>query len=1523
MASSAYNNQNQQQQQPQQPNMMPYNPSLVGMDHTYFYQQPQLQPTNVQQMQQLNHLRTNNNFSQQQQQVSYSSIAYNNYPQQPRPPLPQQQQMSPVVMNSLLANSNPSLIYQQQHSLLNQVPQAVRQSTQQFYPQQLPGFIQPYTQQQLSPQAMQAYQQELQRQQLQRQQYLLQQQQYRQQQQYIQQQRAMTEMNARPKRPTRAATKKKRAYEESSEEEDFAITSDEEEVPIESDEDSERNRKSQSASVDPDEPVMIPLGTKSFERILDYRRNNETGEEELLIKYKNTSFLHVEWVPLENIENEHLGKHRVKKFMQKYHEEGGKGEDFQEYIKIDRVIDDGELEDPVTGENKIYYLVKWNGLFYDLATWETEEDVRRVDNVKLEEFIARKQIPAHKLAPSAARPDVTRFIQYDSSPVYKYNNSLRTYQLEGLNWLRYCYYSFRSCILADEMGLGKTVQSVALLNDIYHHIGIRGPFLIIAPLSTIPHWTRAFGAWTDLNIVDFRGSHTARSLIIETEFNYLDMEGNPIPGKYKFDVLITTYETASASAATLKDIPWRCGVFDEAHRLKNKNSKVLEVLRTFYIDHKLLLTGTPLQNNLGELYSLLHFMAPHIYDDEKYFFSEYGNLNSAHEVEKLQALLKPIMLRRFKEDVEKTIPVKEETVIEVELTNPQKKWYRAILEKNFTFLKRGSKNNKDMPHLRNIMMQLRKCCIHPYLLEGAEEVIVSECNARGSQEQFNCLVQSSGKLVLIDKLLRKLILGNHKVLIFSQFTSCLDILADYLRGRKYAYERIDGSIPGEQRQAAIDRFSTLPIEESFVFLLCTRAGGVGINLTAADTCIIFDSDWNPQNDLQAQARCHRIGQTKPVQIYRLICANTYEKDMFDRAGMKLGLDKAVMGTHDDGNTNKTSELNRQEIEDLLKKGAYGAMLNDEESAKFCEEDIDQILERRTKVIRHEGNEKGSVFSKATFSAADDDNLGVDLDDPDFWEKWAAKAQIDTSEKPDENTLIIKHSRRRRQVQRFGSRNGDGFYSSENDSDAAYEDESDLKSSRRGRGEQPRPWTLSEKTKYERKLMIYGYGSWDLMVIHFPRRSEKDLRAVTRALMRKALPAIDKKNEEDRKLIEDIQEILVNDSRDEARKYDSVPYIGATKKQITEYRSFLSPPDYADHIERKGRNFLLRIQMLQIIREKIVPNDWEEAKKLEIPRVTGSPPASWWKSDEDRDLLLGILKHGYQQYLSIRSDPEFCFYGKKYDDSQTDGGEDDEPKNDQALETEEKKPITFGTKDEDSDYEDKNNGNETDEEEYIDSSKSEVYIWPSKADIGMRLRRIIAAFLRERVTTTRRRRARDGSTRSRQRQPAQKQRSQGTGRRSKKRKVDIEQDEEIKGLITEQSVEQSNEQSAENNNELLPLDDTSLEKRPETLSGYQVGACLAGNVEEAAMTERHLLTSEKEPPQVYTKELNTTEVPLMGTIEQPLSEKKEETVHLGLKEGPVTTLAAEPSPVDQNVAHINTKEQEEVASEAVSTTNVLN
>ncbi|KCZ76080.1 hypothetical protein H311_02929, partial [Anncaliia algerae PRA109] len=301
--------------------------------------------------------------------------------------------------------------------------------------------------------------------------------------------------------------------------------------------------------------------------------------------------------------------------------------------------------------------------------------------------------------------------------------------------------------------------------------------------------------------------------------------------------------------------------------------------------------------------------------------------------------------------------------------------------------------------------------IHPYLIKGAEESIVHDYIEQKKKrkeeasiellennkedinllykelqvdEHYKVLINSSGKLVLLDKLLQKL-QGSHKVLIFSQMTKCLDLLADYLNYRQYKYERIDGGIRGDARQAAIDRFSTTDV---FVFLLCTRAGGVGINLTAADTVIIFDSDWNPQNDLQAQARCHRIGQTQEVKIYRLVTRNTYEREMFDKAGLKLGLDRAVLQKM---SFDKETVLKKKDaVEILLKKGAYGVLMEtDEASRKFCEEDIDQILERRTKIIKHQDG--GNVFSKASFQ------VDEEIDDPDFWENLLSKKEKQASE----------------------------------------------------------------------------------------------------------------------------------------------------------------------------------------------------------------------------------------------------------------------------------------------------------------------------------------------------------------------------------------------------------------------------------------------------------------------------------------------------------------------------------------------
>merc|ERR550534_1492750 len=214
----------------------------------------------------------------------------------------------------------------------------------------------------------------------------------------------------------------------------------------------------------------------------------------------------------------------------------------------------------------------------------------------------------------------------------------------------------------------------------------------------------------------------------------------------------------------------------------------------------------------------------------------------------------------------------------------------------------------------------------------------------------------------------------HKTLVFSQMRRLLNILSSYLKMKGIPFCYLDGQTPYLERQENVDRFTNDP--NMMVFLLSTRAGGLGINLTAADTCIIYDSDWNPQNDLQAQARCHRIGQKKMVKIYRLVTKNTYEREMFDRAGLKLGLDKAVLQSMNTGMADGdkglagSAALTKTEVEELLKKGAYGALMDDENAGdKFCEEDIEDILMKRSQVITHQ-EEKGSTFSKATFSSAD-------------------------------------------------------------------------------------------------------------------------------------------------------------------------------------------------------------------------------------------------------------------------------------------------------------------------------------------------------------------------------------------------------------------------------------------------------------------------------------------------------------------------------------------------------------------------
>ena len=405
----------------------------------------------------------------------------------------------------------------------------------------------------------------------------------------------------------------------------------------------------------------------------------------------------------------------------------------------------------------------------------------------------------------------------------------------------------------EQMGLGKTIQVASFINLLASESQIRGPYLIIAPLSTITHWLREFSGWTDLNAIIYHGSARDREVLREYEMpfesdrakessnygkNYLR---RCTPGKVRTEawqrswmaqVVITTPEMlVTEDFQELTAIKWEVLVVDEAHRMKNYYSKLASNLRDdrFEFGSKILLTGTPIQNNMSEMWTLLNVIDSNNFDDVEDYIKRYGGMKSKERVNELHDIIRPYILRRLKQDVEKSVPPKEETIIEVELTGLQKQYYRALYEKNVHFLHKGRKRSLDKPSLSNLGMQLRKCCNHPFLLRGVEDE-VKQADKSGDESEGDMLVKASGKLVLLDKLLAKLKENDHRVLIFSQFKIMLDVLEDYLRSRQMLYERIDGSVTGRHRQMAIDRYqseSTEKKEVPFVMLLSTRAGGVG------------------------------------------------------------------------------------------------------------------------------------------------------------------------------------------------------------------------------------------------------------------------------------------------------------------------------------------------------------------------------------------------------------------------------------------------------------------------------------------------------------------------------------------------------------------------------------------------------------------------------------------------------------------------------------------------------------------------
>ncbi|XP_059632539.1 probable ATP-dependent DNA helicase CHR12 [Cornus florida] len=492
-------------------------------------------------------------------------------------------------------------------------------------------------------------------------------------------------------------------------------------------------------------------------------------------------------------------------------------------------------------------------------------------------------------------------------PTMLQGGELRTYQLEGLQWMLSLFNNNLNGILADEMGLGKTIQTISLIAYLMENKGVTGPHLIVAPKAVLPNWVTEFSAWAPSIVAVLYDGRLDERKAMREEY----------AGEGKFNVLITHYDLIMRDKAFLKKIHWYYMIVDEGHRLKNHECALARTLVTGYrIRRRLLLTGTPIQNSLQELWSLLNFLLPNIFNSvenfEEWFnapFADRCDVSLTDEEElliirRLHHVIRPFILRRKKDEVEKFLPGKTQVILKCDMSSWQKVYYQQVTDVGRVGLDTGSGKSKS---LQNLSMQLRKCCNHPYLFVG-------EYNMWRKEE----IIRASGKFELLDRLLPKLQRAGHRVLLFSQMTRLMDILEIYLQLHDFKYLRLDGSTKTEERGTLLKQFNA-PDSPFFMFLLSTRAGGLGLNLQTADTVIIFDSDWNPQMDQQAEDRAHRIGQKKEVRVFVLVSVGSIEEVILERAKQKMGIDAKVIqaGLF---NTTSTAQDRREMLEEIMRRG---------------------------------------------------------------------------------------------------------------------------------------------------------------------------------------------------------------------------------------------------------------------------------------------------------------------------------------------------------------------------------------------------------------------------------------------------------------------------------------------------------------------------------------------------------------------------------------------------------------------------
>ncbi|XP_043934314.1 chromodomain-helicase-DNA-binding protein 2 isoform X2 [Protopterus annectens] len=880
--------------------------------------------------------------------------------------------------------------------------------------------------------------------------------------------------------------------------------------------------------------------------------------------------------------------------------------------------------------NEPEYLCKWMGLPYCECSWEDGALIGKKFQHCIDNFHSRnscKTLPSRDSKVLKQRP---RFVTLRKQPVYigGENLELRDYQLEGLNWLAHSWCKWNSVILADEMGLGKTIQTISFLSYLFHQHQLYGPFILVVPLSTLTSWQIEFDIWAPaMNVVVYIGDMNSRNMIREYEWV------NPQSKKLKFNVLLTTYEIVLKDKAVLGNITWAFLGVDEAHRLKNDDSLLYKTLIDFKSNNRLLITGTPLQNSLKELWSLLHFIMPEKFDFWEEFEDEHGP-GRENGYQSLHKVLEPFLLRRVKKDVEKSLPAKVEQILRVEMSALQKQYYKWILTRNYKALSKGTRGSTS--GFLNIVMELKKCCNHCYLIKQPEE------NERETkQDSIVSLIKGSGKLILLDKLLTRLKERGSRVLIFSQMVRMLDVLAEYLSMKHYPFQRLDGSIKGDVRKQALDHFNAEGSED-FCFLLSTRAGGLGINLASADTVVIFDSDWNPQNDLQAQARAHRIGQKKQVNIYRLVTKGTVEEDIIERAKKKMVLDHLVIQRMDTtGRTvldsksrnSNSNPFNKDELSAILKFGAEDLFKEAEgEESEPQEMDIDEILRlaetRENDQSSNATDELLSQFKVANFATMEEEPVLEEKEEKD-WDAIIPEEQRKKIEEERQKELeeICMLPRNRSTTKKTQANDSDsdsavkGRMQKSSGSESETDDsDNDRRPKRRGRPRSIRKDAVEGFTDAEIRRFIKAYKKFGAPV--------ERLEAIARDA-----ELVDKSVADLKRLAE-----LIHNS--------CVAAMQEYEEQLKENSSEGKPPG-----KRRGPTIKIsgvQLNAKSIIQHeedfdafhKAIPVDPEERKKFSI--TFHAKLAHFdveWGVEDDSHLLLGIYEHGYGNWEQLKSDPE--------------------------------------------------------------------------------------------------------------------------------------------------------------------------------------------------------------------------------------------------------------------------------------------